>query len=61
LLLLRSPSRRDGPPRALRAPVSLDRMSVGADPIPAASNLGLCMFIALIALLGIWLLSIRRV
>ena len=61
LLLLRSPSRRDGPFRALRAPVSLDRMSVGTEPMPVASDLGLCVFIALIARLGAWLLATRTV
>jgi hypothetical protein len=34
---------------------------VTADPIPVALDLGLFVFIALIAILGVWLLSIRRV
>jgi hypothetical protein len=33
---------------------------VTADPIPMASDVGLCVFIALIALLGVWLLWMRR-
>jgi len=34
---------------------------VTADPIPALSDLGLLMLVALIALLGVWVLATRRV
>jgi hypothetical protein len=34
---------------------------VTADPIPVTSDVGLLLFIALIAILGVWLLATRRV
>lgn len=46
---------------AASEPGIVSGFDVTADPIPVASNLGLLLFIALIASLGSWLLSTRRV
>ena len=51
-------SRRDPATRPYQAARGF---GVTADPIPVALDLGLFVFIALIAILGVWLLSIRRV
>jgi hypothetical protein len=53
-----------GPPGgtivAAADPGIVSGFDVTADPIPVTSDLGLFVFIALIALLGVWLLWVRR-
>ena len=60
VLLLSQPCGAGGTIAAASDPGIVSGFDVTADPIPVMSDLGLCVFIALIALLGVWLLWVRR-